>query len=271
MPENKQAINFDTNPQSVTVRACILGQRFNMRDLRHLEAIKKTPLTIKRGGGYAVIFRYGVVVLFGLSDEEQKELLQELKQFVTQPYDEIEPEEVDITCEETDKDRVSFDGIHVRQWDITRLLIIADIMAKSQVLSYHESRMSLTFDKIEPIAQEMHHKGYPSGRRTRDLLRHIALTLSAQRNITGQAEILDKPDFLWDQPPALEGFFVKLEDEYEIRERYDALKEKLDLIYRTSEMMLGLMNSRHTLHVEWYIVILIVIDIVIHLVETYVF
>lgn len=34
--------------------------------------------------------------------------------------------------------------------------------------------------------------------------------------------------------------------------------------------MLGLQTSKHTLHVEWYIVILIIIDICIHMIETYV-
>ena len=271
MTQEQVAITFGAQTQQVSAQAYMLGQRLDMRALRHYDAIRKSPLMVAVGQGYAVLFRYGAVVFFGVAEKERNDFLAEIKEFVTQPYDTLEVEEATLTCDAKDTDKVSFDAVHLKQWDVSRLLVIADVLAKSQILSHHEARVSQTFDRIEPIAQEMQAKGYPSGKRTRDLLRHIALTLSAQRTITGQAEILDKPDFLWDQPPEMEGFFVKLEDEYEIRERYDALKEKLDLIFRTSEMMLGLMNSRHTLHVEWYIVILIIIDIAIHLLETYVF
>ncbi len=106
-------------------------------------------------------------------------------------------------------------------------------------------------------------------REMRSILRQIGATLSIQRRMAGQVEIGDKPEILWDSPPDLTKLFVRLGDEYEIDERHGALKDKLDLIYRTSETMLGLLQDRRTLHVEWYIVILIVIDIVMGIAEKY--
>ncbi|HPD83301.1 MAG: RMD1 family protein [Alphaproteobacteria bacterium] len=256
----------------ISAQAYILGQRLNMKKIRDYPVLKNSPYMVAVGSGAVVMFRYGVVVLFGLSEEQKTNFLEHVAEFITQPHDNIETESVTITLDKSiDQDKVTFDSVHLKQWDIDRFLIIADVLAKSQVLSYHELQIGRTFDEIEPIALEMQKKGYPRGKRSRDLLRNIATTLTTQRSIAGEAEILDKPDFLWDKAPALQGLFVRFEDEYELRERHSALKEKLELIYRTSEMMLNLMNARHTLHVEWYIVILIVIEIFISIYEMHLF
>jgi len=46
-----------------------------------------------------------------------------------------------------------------------------------------------------------------------------------------------------------------------------ALERKLDLISRTAETLLGLLQDKRTLRVEWYIVILIVVEIVLYVYE----
>lgn len=255
----------------IYAQAFILGQRLNMKAFLGYTVIKNLPLMIAVGDGVAVLFRYGVVVLFGLTDEQKESFLAEAQEHISLPHGNTETESLVIYRSKERADKVLFDGIYIAEWKVDRLLVIADILAKSQVLSYHEQQVAKSLEAIEPISLEMQTKGYPKGKRARQLLRSIATTLSTERNMAGQAEILDKPDFLWDATPDLQGFFVRLEDEYELRERHSTLKGKLDLVYRTSEMMLNLMNSRHTLHVEWYIVILIVIDIAIHIFETYIF
>lgn len=268
----KKTINLPfQDKQEIRVQAYILGQRLNMKEFRDYPILKNSPFMITVGAGVAVLFRYGVVVLFGLDKAEEENFIRKAEQHITHPHSNIETESVQVKINKENADKVSFDTVNIAAWDIDRLLIVADVLGKSQVLSYHESQISKAFDGIEPIAIEMQTKGYPKGKRTRDLLRNIATTLTTQRSIAGEAEILDKPDFLWDKPPALQGLFVRLEDEYELRERHSALKEKLELIYRTSEMMLNLMNARHTLHVEWYIVILIVIEVCISVYEMHLF
>jgi hypothetical protein len=73
-----------------------------------------------------------------------------------------------------------------------------------------------------------------------------------------------KPDLIWDRPD-LERLFLRLEDEYEISERYAALNQKLELISRTAETVLELLQHRRGMRVEWYIVILIVLEILLTL------
>jgi len=52
---------------------------------------------------------------------------------------------------------------------------------------------------------------------------------------------------------------------YELRERDRAIDRKLEVISRTVELLLGLLQTRSSLRVEWYIVILIVAELLLAL------
>lgn len=248
--------------------AILLGQRINIKALKQIPKLADGPLVIEAGdSGCAVLFRYGVAVLIGVKGIEQSNFLSMLNEYVIEPFSKPETDRTQIFIQTGGDETVLHDGIRIKSLDMERLQIIADVLAKSLALSYHESQIAETFDRIEPLSAEMQINGHPGNKRARDLLRHIGTALSIQRRMVGQVEVEDKPELLWDKPPELERLYARLEDEYEIKERHIALKEKLELIYRTAETMLGLLQDRRTLHVEWYIVILIVFEIILSLGE----
>ncbi len=253
---------FSDDCTKMNVRALFLGQRLNMKALEKSKQLGTSPFIIKVGeNGYAVLFRYGIAVLFGVNMLEESSFLKDIKEFIIEPFETPETEETEIKLDKNKADGTEPEFIHVSQWNIERLQLVAEIIAPSLMLSHYESRMTEIFDRIEPITTNMQ-TGKIGGRQTRGLMRHIGLTLSIQRKMVGHVEIEEKPELLWDNPE-LERFYVRLEDEYELRERHTALRHKLDLIYRTAETMLGMLQERRTLHVEWYIVILILVEIII--------
>jgi uncharacterized Rmd1/YagE family protein len=86
--------------------------------------------------------------------------------------------------------------------------------------------------------------------------------------MVGRVEVEEKPDLVWDRPD-LDRLYVRLGDEYELRERHRALGRKFELISRTVQTLLQLLQHRSTLRVEWYIVILIVVEILITVYERF--
>jgi uncharacterized Rmd1/YagE family protein len=82
--------------------------------------------------------------------------------------------------------------------------------------------------------------------------------------MVGRVEIGENPEILWDRPE-LERLYMRLIDEYELRERHRAIERKLELISRTAETALELLHNKRSLRVEWYIVILILVEIVLFL------
>ena len=104
------------------------------------------------------------------------------------------------------------------------------------------------------------------GQAAKDILKHMGNTLLAQQRVAGRIEITDKPELLWERPD-LERLYLRLEDEFELRERDIALDRKLELIGRTTNTLLSMLHNRTSNRLEWYIVILIIVEIIIGLVE----
>lgn len=264
-PKSKTPTLF-SGRETINMRAIFLAQRLNLKALEKNQRVAASPFVMNAGmDGYAVLFKYGVVVMFGLDEMEEAAFTENLKLFMVDPLERPETESVEIMLDPSEADGVEPAYIHLKKWSIEHLQTIADVFAKSTVLSYYETRMADLFDRIEPVAEQLQH-GAPKEKQARELLKHIGDTLSIQRKMIGQVEVHDKPDILWDKPD-LERLYLRLEDEYELKERHAALKEKLEMVYRTAETMLGMLSDKRTLRVEWYIVILIIFDIVLHLLE----
>jgi len=102
-----------------------------------------------------------------------------------------------------------------------------------------------------------------------NLLKRLGKVLLDQQEMVGRVAILDKPDVLWDHPE-LERLYARLTDEFEIPDRFKAVESKPDLIGRTIQTAVNLAQSRSSHRVEWYIVILIVFEIVPTLYEMFI-
>ncbi|MBE9079753.1 RMD1 family protein [Romeria aff. gracilis LEGE 07310] len=252
----------------VTVRALFLGQRINLAYLTDLDAIAAEPPVVKAGeNGAAVLFDYGTVVLFGLSDPEEAELLEQLQTLVVNPYEQPESEQAALRPESTDSGKVENGVILLAQCDIPRIQLIADVLSKSVVLAQYEKEVAEVFAQIEPFALGVKRSNWRQ-RQGEELLRQIGNTLIVQNKIVGQAEIIDKPELLWDYPQ-LDRLFARVEDEYEIRERHLTLEKKLALVLRTVETALELRHQHTSIRLEWYIVILIVLELLLSLYELF--
>jgi len=246
----------------VPVRALLVGERLHLRGLAE-PAQGLGPLVIAAGkSGLAMLFRYGAVVMFELSEDEERQLLKSLRERIERPLRKTESEESDMSLAGKQPEGATPEGIRLADYSVPRLQVLATVLARSAALSYYESTVSGAFDLIEPLARELElRRG--GGKRLREVLRHIGGALLVQQRMTGRVEIQDKPDVLWDHP-GLERLFLNLGNEYELAERNTVLERKLVLIARTAETAADLLQSRSMLRVEWYIVILIVVEVLLY-------
>jgi uncharacterized Rmd1/YagE family protein len=257
---------FDLEENKVLkCKAIYLGQRIELKQFRQTQYIATNPLAIHYGHeGIVILFRYGVCVMFGLSALEENRLHEELSPYLRDPLTEIEEETLELRLKDN-SDTFSEGALLINDVSIQRLQVIAGVLAKSVVLAYYEKAVGATFDQVEPLADQLKSKGR-GGTGNKILLQRIGEILSIQSKMVGRVEVSDKPELLWEYP-MLERLYQRMEDEYEIKERHLALERKLQLISRATETILDLLQHNRSLRVEWYIVILIVIEIVITLVD----
>jgi len=245
-------------------RALLIGERLHLKTLEAGDILALTPLALAvDGGGVAVLFRYGAVVLFGVDADAEAAFLERLAPLVRNPYPSRVMEEIDVQLDSRKPGEIKGSVVYVLEATMERLQVIADILAKSAVLTLYESRIAAGFDQIEPVAAGLMRSGHINGR-SRELVRHIGATLLSEHVMVGRVAITEKPEVLWENS-ALEGLFIRLEDEFEIKERHEALERKLNLISRSAETLVDLLNTRHSVRLEWYVIALFVLEIVISL------
>ncbi|WP_052055327.1 RMD1 family protein [Myxosarcina sp. GI1] len=255
--------------KTVSVRALFIGEKLDLRTLENTKCLGDSPLTIAAGEhGCVILQRYGAVVLFGLDSLEEAAFIEKLQPWIAKPFKEPEFEEAQIKLNPNSKEIIADNGIiELKEFSVERLQIVADVLAKSVILSHYENAITMVFDKIEPIAASI--KQFGNGRHDgEDLLKLIGNNIMVQQTTIGLVGIEEKPEQLWDYPN-LERLYVRLEDEYEIRERDRALERKLELISRTAQTVLDLMQHRSAVRVEWYIVILIVVEVILNIYELF--
>jgi uncharacterized Rmd1/YagE family protein len=252
----------------LTAHALLIGDRINTAGFEG-QVLSSAPLAVRVGSnGLAVVFRYGVVVLIGLSAEEEKDFLGRLRD---RCFGRIMPQEEEWAKIQIAKDAeepIPVGGpILVREFSLERLLLVSDALAKSVVLGRDEREVTNVFDTIEPFARELASFGKTSRNRT-DLLKLLGNALLVQHRVSGRVAVGEKPDVLWDRPD-LERLYARLQDEYELSERVETLNRKLAVIADTATTLADIIDTKRSLRLEIIVVILIAFEIVITFYEIY--
>ena len=251
---------FLAGKTSFVARTLLLGERVDLRSLGPAERLAVNPPVVGvEGGGVAVLFRYGAVVFFDVSTEAQAAFLRRIQPLVSGLYPRPETEEANIRVDPNVAEGIENGMVCLHNDDVERLQLVADALSKSVILSLYESKVAENFDRVEPFAVELEQRGR-STRHARELLRDIGGALLSEHRMAGRVELGDKPELVWERPE-LEHLYLRVSDEFEIRERHLALERKLKLIARTAQTIVQLLQHRRSLRVEWYIVALIVLEI----------
>jgi len=250
-------------------RAVLVGDRIDLRRISSDRRLATFPLLIDCDGdpGVIAVFRFGVVVFFGVAPDAQRRFLESIASAVLQPESPLETESLWVRVDAAGKERLEDDVIFLSQVDLPRLQLVAIVLGKSVVLADYERTTAQAFDRLEPLAIDLE-RGVHRWRPDKTLLGFIGATLRDQLEMVGRVEVREKPELLWDQPH-LEPLYMRLEEALEIGERHSILERKMELISETARTALDLLQGRRTLRVEWYVVLLIVLEILLFCYELF--
>jgi uncharacterized Rmd1/YagE family protein len=245
------------------IRALLLSDRIDTANLEHDGVVSTAPLTFKYGsGGFVTLFRYGVVVLMGLTAAEEEQILRSLRLRLMRPVAPSEEESTLIEIVPDKEDQILPGGpITLKAMTPEHLIVIADALSKSVVLARDEREVASVFDLVEPFARQLADHGRVVAGRSA-ILKIIGNALIVQHRVSGRVAVTEKPDVVWDRPD-LDRLYARLEDEYELRERAETLTRKLSVIADTAEVLTDIIDTRRSLRLEIIIVLLIAIELVV--------
>jgi uncharacterized Rmd1/YagE family protein len=253
----------------LTARTLLLGERIDVAGLERSDLISISPLAFPVGpSGFAIVFRYGVVVLLGLSPIDEDDVLHGLARRVTGAFAKIEDESTAIEIVPERDDQITTGGpISLKDLSPARLLVIADVLAKNVALVRDEREVTKGLELVEPFASRLALRGRAPAKR-REMLRLIGQALLVHHRMSGRVQVEEKPDVLWDRGD-LERFHARLADEYELKERASALRHKLQVIDETMRAVTDIIDTERSVRLEWTIVVLIIVEVVIAFYELF--
>jgi uncharacterized Rmd1/YagE family protein len=249
--------------KSVVATAWLLGERIDVRAAPPERVISRAPLTLRGDDeGLIMLYRFGAAVVFDFGGARDASYPERIRPLVVRPFDDPESDDAQIRIVPDEPGGVDSDAaVVLPAATLDRLQVVADVLARSALLAHYEARLASSLDRMEPLAERLRHEGR-AGLRARRLLAEIGDALVTEMHTVGRAEVSEKPGHLWDRPD-LDRLYVRLAEEYELEDRDRAVARKLELLGRSAGTLLEVLQTRRTLNVEWYIVILILLEIVI--------
>jgi required for meiotic nuclear division protein 1 len=248
-------------PAPLSARAVLMGDRLVVDRSKFSGIVSAAPFCYRLGEGYVVVFRYGVLVLIGLSAAEEKDVVAQFAAELPPPPF-VEEERVALEIHPDQEEGAAASGVFfIRELSVAHVLVLGDILAKSVALARYEREIASVFDTIEPAANQLAISGeLPKSRKS--LLQLIGAALLAQHRVSGRIAFAEKPDVLWEHPE-LGRLFARLEDEYEIIERGTLLNGKVTVVGSVAETFTDLIDTARSARLELLIVILILAELVI--------
>jgi uncharacterized Rmd1/YagE family protein len=258
---SNEPVSSTTRAPDISAHAMMLADRLVVDRSGKTGIISTAPFCYRKDAGYVAVFRYGVAVLVGLTESEEKEVIAQLRPDAAHAIP-LEEERIGLLLNPQLDEGLAANGVlQLRELTPAHVLVLADILAKSVALAHYEREIASVFDTIEPAANTLAVSGRIPGAR-KPLLQLIGSALLTQHRVSGRIAFAEKPDILWEHPE-LERFYARLEDEYEIVERGTLLGGKMGVIASAAQTFTDIIDTSRSARLEMLIVFLILAEIVI--------
>ena len=249
---------------SCEVNAVLIGTDINLKGLTKRSVARKETLLIQLDDtSVAMIYSYGALVFFNATSSAIVKLINLCQKHSNQLFTTPETEQFTVIMQPDHAEGIDQNKVYIKKVSKAHLNIIGDALAKSVILESHENQMRTLFEKMQPIAQKIKDQG-KIGYHINDLLKNIGTSLVLAQEMVGNIKVTEKPSVLWEHPE-LESLHLQLIEDLEIFERQSNLERKTELISRTSESSLDILQQYHSNRLGWYVVILIAAGMMLHI------
>ncbi|WJG07753.1 RMD1 family protein [Aliiglaciecola sp. LCG003] len=214
--------------------------------------------------GQVVIFDYGVIVTWGISDSKKQFIMDEMASVVKLKTN-LDWDMYGFEVKTDEAFSISNDKLILPSSKTLTLLAISHAFAQSHKLEIFEARAQKTIDDNSHLTDELAKTGkIPLTRKQLAKLR--GALFQTKSDITLHFSLLDTPEFFWDYP-ATQEFYSTTVNYMELAQRIELLNLKLQTIHELFDMFAAEQNHKHSSFLEWIIIILIAVEIVLFFVH----
>jgi uncharacterized Rmd1/YagE family protein len=216
--------------------------------------------SVRPFGGQIFAYRFGTVVFHNVPLEGREAELERLRQaqpnLATSKVFSLEF----VVREEPGCEISVEDGVlSVDRLDSGRTRLVALTLAQTAALEYYERIVDELFTKTHALAGGMERTG-TVGFSLRPLHRFIGRAIGTRNEVLSVLHLLDRPDAISDDASLLP-IYNQLQDEFELRNRYQSVQQKLGSVQNALELIVEVGRDRRLVLLELTIASLILFEI----------
>lgn len=214
------------------------------------------------------IFEYGVIVLWGFTEREEKAFLNDIERFEKEKLadEDVQVEEFNYYVTQSYQPRIYNDFITLRDGSNYMVkLSISHAIAQSVKISLFEELLDNTIEDTQDIPQEIASSGKVSMSKE-DIMKSIGELFILRININLHGSVLDSPEIMWSEPQ-LEPIYHATRGYLEINQRVALLNQRLEVVSDLLQMLKEQLGHSHEEYLEYIVIILVGVELFISVIN----
>lgn len=203
-------------------------------------------------------FSYGVVIAWGLTEEEELKAIEEVKEFERDSLPQLEKDEYEFSYDSNY--RLQRDEIVLASKDVLTKLAISYGLAQSVKLTFFERTIDKTIVKTKHLPKDLARKGKIFLSR-KEISQKIGELFIDRSSVNLHSDILDEPDFFWEYPE-YHPLYRDIAKCLDFSTRVSVLNTRLTIVSELLGMLSDQLNHQHSTTLEWTIIWLIMIEVI---------
>eukprot|EP00898_Chlorokybus_atmophyticus_P004738 jgi/Chlat1/5265/Chrsp33S05093 len=224
-----------------------------------------TPMDARK---YMVVYSYGAIVGFKLTSREMQRYIDLIGAFgdtagLDKDVESSKVEEYQLVVRPElpswSKYDPRADFMILQTLDINNVRIISSVLALSVALNHYERRVEEVLNRFGVVNNEMQLTGTFTLQK-KQVFQLVATINNVFTDALHKIRVLERSETAWKSAKYSE-IWETLRDEFEIENRYDTMKDKLDLVQLNLRFFLEVMQNKKADFLEWIIIVLIAVEI----------
>jgi len=214
-------------------------------------------------------FDYGCVVFWGLTQEQEQDILRTMVvpcEVNPLPVSELEIDEFNFRYTSTEKPHIRNDTITISKRaaaDHTIKLSISYALAQSTKLCVFEERVLMIVEATRDLPGTLAATGEVNLKR-KEVAQLIGRVFIQKAGINLLSTVLDTPEFFWSAPDAMQHLYERVCAYIELDNRVEVLNNRLMVLQEMLDMVRDHQNNHHASRLELTVIWLIVIEVLLH-------
>ena len=268
MSDRKTALELaaPSRAKTYSLATHYLGEHVHIRRLK--ESLGKYtflgsdhPLAVELAPDvYAVVTKFGTVTFWNADRGLARSFLEKVRSFTDRQKENYPFEDTLKVVVGAVAEKATFEEVYLRKLDKEKIRIISYVSAQSVALDRYEEEIDQRLEELGKVVEDMKSAG-----RTRlnqqNLLKQIGNVLSVKQHAVSNLALFDKPEVTWKREE-IEELYLRLRNEYELKDRFDILNEKIDFLSENNVTLINFISSQRANSLELIVIVLILIEIV---------